>query len=80
MRPTRPPPLADADAPPALVLPQDDTVKSAASLSIHGASAARRQAASELLFFAGVGDVERCRAVADGWSLDPRTTADYDKR
>ena len=73
-------PLAEADAPPALILQTEDTVKSAASLSIHGASAARRQAASELLFFAGVGDVERCRAVADGWSLDPKTTADYDKR
>ena len=48
--------------------------------SIHGEGAARRQAASELLFFAGVGDVERCRQIAEDWRLDARTAADYDRR
>lgn len=52
----------------------------APSLSIHGASAAKRQAATELLFFASVGDLDRCRAIAAGWDLDVRTTADYDQR
>ena len=48
--------------------------------SIHGEGAARRQAASELLFFAGVGDVERCKQIAADWRLDARTAADYDRR
>lgn len=48
--------------------------------SIHGEGAARRQAASELLFFAGVGDVERCKQIAADWRLDAKTAADYDRR
>lgn len=49
---------------------------------LHGESAARRQAITELLFFASVGDLFRCRKISAAWRLtltDPQT-ADYDKR
>ncbi|KAF5831112.1 protein kinase [Dunaliella salina] len=50
--------------------------------SLHGETAARRQAITELLFFASVGDLYRCKKIALGWGLNLRdpNTADYDKR
>jgi hypothetical protein len=84
MPPARPPPRKRAapphggtPAPPAAAA--DDAGTNLAALSIHGASAAKRQAATELLFFASVGDLDRCRAVAAGWGLDV-DGSDYDKR
>lgn len=50
--------------------------------SIHGDTAARRRAITELLFFASVGDVRRCQRIARIWNLkvaDP-SCCDYDKR
>ncbi|KAL4856575.1 SUMO-activating enzyme subunit 2 [Chlorella vulgaris] len=50
--------------------------------SIHGDTAARRRAITELLFFASVGDVRRCQRIVRIWNLpvaDP-TCCDYDKR
>mmetsp|Transcript_18868 Transcript_18868/g.40627 ORF Transcript_18868/g.40627 Transcript_18868/m.40627 type:complete len:504 (+) Transcript_18868:214-1725(+) len=50
--------------------------------SLHGETAARRQAITELLFFASVGDLYRCKKITTAWALplkDP-LTADYDKR
>ncbi|KAL4446296.1 hypothetical protein ABPG77_003103 [Micractinium sp. CCAP 211/92] len=50
--------------------------------SIHGDSAARRRAITELLFFASVGDIRRCQRIVRIWNLqvsDP-TCCDYDKR
>jgi hypothetical protein len=38
--------------------------------SLHGESAARRQAISELLFFASIGDIYRCRKITLGWGLN----------
>ncbi|KAL6746387.1 protein kinase [Haematococcus lacustris] len=44
--------------------------------------AARRQAITELLFFASVGDLYRCKKIVSAWNLNLRDplTADYDKR
>eukprot|EP00884_Botryococcus_braunii_P011890 jgi/Botrbrau1/20701/Bobra.0058s0030.1 len=42
----------------------------APGLSIHGEEAFRRQGFSELLFFATVGDVLRCKKVAEKYKLD----------
>ncbi|PRW60891.1 Dual specificity kinase splA isoform A [Chlorella sorokiniana] len=50
--------------------------------SIHGDTAARRRAITELLFFASVGDMRRCQRIVRIWNLqvaDP-TCCDYDKR
>ncbi|KAG1673263.1 hypothetical protein FOA52_002543 [Chlamydomonas sp. UWO 241] len=50
--------------------------------SLHGESAAKRQAVGELLFFSSVGDLHRCRKIVAAWQLqvdDPKT-GDYDKR
>eukprot|EP00775_Hariotina_reticulata_P001428 gene1428-1769_t len=46
---------------------QDDP--SAHGASLHGENAARRQAITELLFFASVGDVSRCRKICKTWSI-----------
>eukprot|EP00955_Chlamydomonas_euryale_P051410 354861-Chlamydomonas_euryale.AAC.19 len=37
--------------------------------SLHGESAAKRQAITELLFFASVGDLHRCRKIVQAWNL-----------
>jgi serine/threonine protein kinase len=47
---------------------------------VHGADAARRQAVSELLFFASVGDLRRCMKITAAFELDLNYCADYDKR
>jgi len=57
-------------------------VRPAPGLSMHGSEAARRQAITELLFFASVGDLARCKNLCDAFSIDisdPRC-CDYDKR
>eukprot|EP00210_Caulerpa_lentillifera_P009225 g8794.t1 len=53
-----------------------------AGLSLHGCGAARRQATAELIFFASVGDLERCLRIANTWDLKLEDTSclDYDKR
>ncbi|GMH42437.1 hypothetical protein BSKO_10356 [Bryopsis sp. KO-2023] len=53
-----------------------------AGLSLHGESAARRQAITELLFFASVGDLGRCQKLVDIWGLELKRPqcCDYDKR
>eukprot|EP00798_Chlamydomonas_sp_ICE-L_P023673 gene23673-9209_t len=50
--------------------------------SLHGESAAKRQAVTELLFFASVGDLYRCKKITQAWNLQLRdkSTADYDRR
>ncbi|CAG9464939.1 unnamed protein product [Pedinophyceae sp. YPF-701] len=50
--------------------------------SIHGSEAARRQAITELLFFASVGDSIRCQRIVEAFTLDVSsdTCCDYDKR
>jgi len=50
--------------------------------SLHGEKAARRQATMELLFFASVGDPERCRVICETWGINvaDRSCCDYDKR
>jgi hypothetical protein len=40
--------------------------------SLHGESAARRQAITELLFFASVGDLARCKKITSTWSIEVR--------
>lgn len=50
--------------------------------SLHGETAARRQAITELLFFASVGDLYRCKKISATWNLqlkDP-SCCDYDRR
>lgn len=50
--------------------------------SLHGETAARRQAVGELLFFASIGDLYRVKRIVAAWTLnlsDPKTS-DYDKR
>lgn len=37
--------------------------------SLHGENAARRQAITELLFFASVGDVLRCKKICKVWRI-----------
>ncbi|WIA42498.1 hypothetical protein OEZ86_008486 [Tetradesmus obliquus] len=58
----------------------DDTSTHGASL--HGENAARRQAITELLFFASVGDVSRCKKICKTWRIQPQEASccDYDKR
>jgi len=50
--------------------------------SIHGEQAARRRAIAELIFFAGVNDLRRCRQMAATWNIDvtDKGCMDYDKR
>jgi hypothetical protein len=38
--------------------------------SLHGDSAARRQAVTELLFFSSVGDLARCQRICASWRID----------
>jgi hypothetical protein len=38
--------------------------------SLHGEQAAKRQALSELLFFASVGDLMRCKAIVKLWNIE----------
>lgn len=38
--------------------------------SLHGAVAARRQATTELLFFASVGDIGRIRKICETWGIN----------
>lgn len=40
--------------------------------SLHGENAARRQAITELLFFASVGDLYRCKKIIHAWGLNVR--------
>ena len=40
--------------------------------SLHGAVAARRQATTELLFFASVGDIGRIKKICDTWAINVR--------
>ncbi|MEW5299675.1 MAG: hypothetical protein WDW36_002666 [Sanguina aurantia] len=50
--------------------------------SLHGETAAKRQAITELLFFASVGDLYRVRKIVQAWGLqlkDPHC-CDYDRR
>lgn len=44
--------------------------------------AALRRAIGELIFFAGVNDLERCQRIVSAWGikLDDSRCADYDKR
>jgi hypothetical protein len=44
----------------------------APGVSMHGEEAFRRQGLSELIFFAAVGDVARCRKVAEKYKLEVR--------
>mmetsp|Transcript_33425 Transcript_33425/g.73919 ORF Transcript_33425/g.73919 Transcript_33425/m.73919 type:complete len:522 (-) Transcript_33425:758-2323(-) len=50
--------------------------------SIHGEQAARRRAIGELIFFAGVNDLRRCKQIASVWNIKARDASvmDYDKR
>lgn len=50
--------------------------------SLHGSNAARRQAVTELLFFASVGDLYRCQKICSRWQIEPKDEkcCDYDKR
>ncbi|CAL5224575.1 g7281 [Coccomyxa viridis] len=50
--------------------------------SLHGAVAARRQATTELLFFASVGDIGRIRKICETWGINvsDESTRDYDHR
>ncbi|CAK0733933.1 hypothetical protein CVIRNUC_000357 [Coccomyxa viridis] len=50
--------------------------------SIHGDTAAKRRAITELLFFASVGDLRRCQRIVRLWKLQVSDTncCDYDKR
>eukprot|EP00210_Caulerpa_lentillifera_P005600 g5357.t1 len=50
--------------------------------SLHGGGAARRHAIAELIFFASVGDLERCTRVVNNWNLTlaDDSCLDYDKR
>ena len=41
--------------------------------SLHGETAAKRQAITELLFFASVGDLYRCRKISTAWGLQAST-------
>jgi hypothetical protein len=41
-------------------------------VSLHGESAAKRQAITELLFFASVGDLRRCKKIIAAWNLQVR--------
>jgi hypothetical protein len=41
--------------------------------SLHGENAARRQAITELLFFASVGDLNRCKKICRTWGVQVRT-------
>ena len=43
--------------------------------SLHGETAAKRQAITELLFFASVGDLYRCRKITTAWGLQVRPEA-----
>ena len=43
--------------------------------SLHGETAARRQAITELLFFASVGDLYRCRKITTAWGLQASVSA-----
>lgn len=47
----------------------------AGGLSLHGQNAARRQAITELLFFASVGDLSRCQRICNTWKIDVRARA-----
>lgn len=42
---------------------------SAHGASLHGENAARRQAITELLFFASVGDLNRCKKICRTWGV-----------
>ncbi len=42
--------------------------------SLHGAVAAKRQATTELLFFASVGDVSRIKRICDTWGIVVRSS------
>lgn len=50
--------------------------------SIHGDTAARRRAITELLFFASTGDLARCQRIVRLWNLkvSEQDCCDYDKR
>jgi hypothetical protein len=48
---------------------QHDQDALAHGASLHGENAARRQAITELLFFASVGDVNRCQRICRTWRI-----------
>ncbi|KAK9904893.1 hypothetical protein WJX75_005037 [Coccomyxa subellipsoidea] len=50
--------------------------------SLHGAVAAKRQATTELLFFASVGDISRIKRICETWGImvADESCRDYDKR
>ncbi|GIL72919.1 hypothetical protein Vretimale_4568 [Volvox reticuliferus] len=50
--------------------------------SIHGEQAAKRRAIAELIFFAGVNDLRRCKQIAMTWNVKVKEPAvmDYDRR
>lgn len=51
-------------------------------VSLHGEQAALRRAIGELIFFAGVNDIERCQKIVSAWNikLGDSSCADYDRR
>lgn len=51
--------------------------KEAGGLSLHGHGAARRQATAEFIFFASVGDLERCLRIVNNWNLTVKTPFKY---
>lgn len=63
---------------------QDGGEKAAAKemYSIHGEQAAKRRAIGELIFFAGVNDLRRCKQIVSTWNIkvNDKTAQDYDKR
>lgn len=66
----RPGPAAEAVTTQQLLSPS-----TAHGASLHGENAARRQATTELLFFASVGDVNRCRKICNTWRINVSGTA-----
>ena len=44
--------------------------------SLHGETAARRQAITELLFFASVGDLYRCKKICHTWRIEVAALVD----
>jgi hypothetical protein len=48
----------------------EQTNKSNQQPSLHGETAVRRQAITELLFFCSVGDLHRAKKIVHSWGLD----------
>lgn len=58
--------MAAAQAVPSVPVAEDSSTHGA---SLHGENAARRQAITELLFFASVGDLNRCKKICKTWRI-----------